>query len=62
MTIAVGTLVDSNVLLDVLTEDAVWLGWSANALARAADAGPLFVNPDHLCGGFGPLQSHRGPR
>jgi predicted nucleic acid-binding protein len=43
--IAVGTLVDSNVLLDVLTEDEVWLGWSANALAQAADAGPLFVNP-----------------
>ncbi len=29
----------------MLTEDEVWLEWSANALARAADAGPLFVNP-----------------
>ena len=39
------TLVDSNVILDVLTEDAEWLDWSAAALARQADAGPLVVNP-----------------
>lgn len=40
-----GTLVDSNVLLDVLTEDATWSGWSASALAGAADSGPLWINP-----------------
>lgn len=40
-----GTLVDSNVLLDVITEDETWLEWSASALAHAADDGPLFVNP-----------------
>ena len=40
-----GTLVDTNVLLDVLTEDRTWLPWSLNALADAAEAGPLFVNP-----------------
>ena len=40
-----GTLVDSNVLLDVLTEDATWLDWSLEALASAAEAGPLFINP-----------------
>lgn len=40
-----GTLVDSNVLLDILTEDASWMGWSLNALAEAAEAGPLFINP-----------------
>lgn len=40
-----GTLVDSNVLLDVLTEDDVWLEWSSGELARAADAGPLYINP-----------------
>lgn len=40
-----GTLVDSNVLLDVVTEDATWLHWSVDALVRAADRGPLFVNP-----------------
>lgn len=39
------TLVDSNVILDVVTEDAEWFDWSAAALARQADAGPLVVNP-----------------
>jgi len=42
---AFGTLVDSNVLLDVITEDERWLDWSSNALACAADDGPLFINP-----------------
>jgi hypothetical protein len=39
------TLVDSNVLLDVITEDQEWLDWSAAALARAADTSPLAINP-----------------
>jgi predicted nucleic acid-binding protein len=39
------TLVDSNVILDVLTEDPEWLEWSSAALARQADAGPLVINP-----------------
>jgi predicted nucleic acid-binding protein len=38
-------LVDSNVLLDVLTEDEQWFDWSSEALARCADAGPLVLNP-----------------
>lgn len=38
-------LVDSNVLLDVLTEDPVWYAWSSTALAAAADARRLAVNP-----------------
>lgn len=42
---ALGTLVDSNVLLDVITEDAGWFEWSSNALAHAADDGPLHINP-----------------
>lgn len=42
---AAGTLVDTNVLLDVLTEDVAWLAWSLDALATAAEAGPLFINP-----------------
>lgn len=42
---AQGTLVDSNVLLDILTEDRVWLGWSLNALAEAAERAPLYINP-----------------
>lgn len=39
-----GTLVDSNVLLDILSEDPTWLGWSSDALANAAEAGPLYIN------------------
>ena len=40
-----GTLVDSNVLLDVLTEDERWFAWSSSALSLAAEVGPLFINP-----------------
>jgi len=42
---ATATLVDSNVILDVVTRDEEWFDWSASALARQADAGPLVVNP-----------------
>lgn len=38
-------LVDSNVLLDVLTEDPRWFSWSAPALARYADEAVLAINP-----------------
>lgn len=38
-------LVDSNVLLDILTEDAKWLAWSGEALARCADQDSLAINP-----------------
>jgi predicted nucleic acid-binding protein len=38
-------LVDSNVLLDVLTEDPEWFTWSAKQLAIYADRGPLCINP-----------------
>jgi predicted nucleic acid-binding protein len=38
------TLVDSNVLLDVATEDPDWYAWSADALAHAADDGRLVIN------------------
>ena len=38
-------LVDANVLLDVMTEDARWLAWSAEALERAADRYRLVINP-----------------
>ena len=40
-----GTLVDSNVILDVLTEDVRWYAWSSSAMAQCADAGPLYINP-----------------
>jgi predicted nucleic acid-binding protein len=38
-------LVDSNVLLDVMTGDAPWFNWSAEALERAADRYRLVINP-----------------
>lgn len=39
------TLVDSNVLLDVLTEDPVWYAWSSEALAEMAERAVLAINP-----------------
>lgn len=38
-------LVDSNVLLDVATEDPNWAGWSASALEQAANEAVLVINP-----------------
>jgi predicted nucleic acid-binding protein len=38
-------LVDSNVLLDVLTEDSRWYARSAAALARLGDEHDLVINP-----------------
>lgn len=37
-------LVDSNVLLDVLTDDLTWGAWSSGALERAADEATLVIN------------------
>jgi predicted nucleic acid-binding protein len=39
------TMVDSNVLLDVMTEDVRWFAWSSEVLAEAADTGRLVINP-----------------
>lgn len=38
-------LVDSNVLLDVLTQDARWFDWSSRALADAASWTVPCINP-----------------
>jgi predicted nucleic acid-binding protein len=38
-------LVDTNVLLDVLTEDPVWFEWSARHLDACAKRSELCVNP-----------------
>ena len=38
-------LVDSNVLLDVMTEDPVWSAWSGETLAQCAERATLAVNP-----------------
>lgn len=39
------TFVDSNVILDVATEDPEWEPWSSQALAKAGDEAPLVINP-----------------
>lgn len=39
------TIVDSSVLLDVLTEDPRWLEWSESQLVAAAGRGALIINP-----------------
>lgn len=38
-------LVDSNVILDVVTADAAWFDWSATHLARLADQYVFVINP-----------------
>lgn len=38
------TLVDANVILDLTTNDPQWADWSEDALAQAADDGPLVIN------------------
>ncbi len=39
------TLVDSNVLLDIMTDDATWAAWSSEMLADALDSGQVVINP-----------------
>ena len=39
------TLVDSSVVLDILTEDPEWLEWSASALEQRAEESLLVINP-----------------
>ncbi|MEU8369811.1 type II toxin-antitoxin system VapC family toxin [Micromonospora tulbaghiae] len=41
----VATLVDTNVLLDIFTDDPKWADWSGDALAASRDAGLLVINP-----------------
>ena len=38
-------MVDSNVLLDLISEDAEWFAWSADAIEEAADRHRLVINP-----------------
>jgi predicted nucleic acid-binding protein len=41
----VKTLVDTNVLLDVITHDKAWATWSETALRKAAEHSTLAINP-----------------
>ncbi len=36
---------DSNVLLDVMTEDSRWFAWAAEAIRGAAETSRLVINP-----------------
>jgi len=38
-------ILDSNVLLDIITADATWLGWSREQFREAANEGPIVINP-----------------
>jgi predicted nucleic acid-binding protein len=38
-------MVDSNVLLDILTEDPLWFPWSSQVLERVAEDHILVINP-----------------
>ena len=38
-------LVDSNVILDIVTEDKKWFPWSSQALAKYAETHTLVINP-----------------
>jgi predicted nucleic acid-binding protein len=38
------TLVDTNVLVDILSNDPIWLRWSADELDRRREAGSLYIN------------------
>ncbi len=39
------TLVDTNVLLDIIAQDKAWRSWSENALRKAAEHSTLVINP-----------------
>jgi predicted nucleic acid-binding protein len=41
----VKTLVDTNVLLDIITQDSAWRSWSESALREAAERSTLAINP-----------------
>ena len=38
------TLVDTNILLDVLSDDPNWRAWSVNRLEQQSGQGPLLIN------------------
>jgi predicted nucleic acid-binding protein len=41
----VKTLVDTNVLLDVITQDKAWFPWSEAAIRKVAERSTLAINP-----------------
>jgi predicted nucleic acid-binding protein len=56
------TLIDSNILIDVLNVGSSWEVWSLNRLAEARRAGPVIINPlilAELAAGFSTQERHR---
>lgn len=54
------TLVDSNVLIDVLSLNEEWGSWSAAMLTRAAEEGVVVINPiiyAEVCFGYDSLEA-----
>lgn len=52
-------LVDSNVILDVVTEDPKWYEWSAGQLEKLAESHTLVINPiiySEVSIGFGRIE------
>lgn len=52
-------LVDSSVLLDILTDDVAWAAWSEQAVAQAREEGRLAINPiiyAEISTGFGRIE------
>jgi predicted nucleic acid-binding protein len=39
------TLIDTNILLDIATNDLKWAPWSLRQLDAAANRGPVLINP-----------------
>ncbi len=38
-------MIDSNIILDIATEDPQWFNWSSEVLAKLADTNTLVINP-----------------
>jgi predicted nucleic acid-binding protein len=38
------TVIDSNVLIDVISKDPSWIDWSISQMNRQAAAGPMYIN------------------
>ena len=38
-------LIDTNIILDIVTEDAKWFDWSSKTLSDCAERGKIWINP-----------------
>ena len=38
-------LIDTNVILDITTEDPKWFDWSSTILSQCSEAGRMWINP-----------------